>query len=119
MSNRGRRRGTRPRRSGDLRQGAKNQRQRTIDEAAAVYLDHLHRDDTAQARNWHAGPVPGTYRRPKPPPIPRTPQRDGTQIVPVSRSSIEDIGPDEFFANRYFVQDADGNITFVKIRKRP
>jgi hypothetical protein len=109
----------RKKRSGDLRQGARNQRQQTLDEAAAIYLDHLHREDSGPARNWNNAPVPGTYRRPRPPAVPRTEQRDGTRLEPVSRSSVEDIGPDEFFDGRYFVQDAEGNITFIKVRKRP
>jgi hypothetical protein len=82
---------------------------------ADTFMDRLHRDDSSRARNWANAPAPGSYRRPKPPPVPRTEQRDGSRLVEASRSQIEKVlsadGP------LYFITDRDGNVKMLKIER--
>lgn len=84
-----------------------------IQAQTAAYLDDLHRDDSAQARNWNNAPGQ-PYRRPRPPAVPRTPQRDGTRLVPVQGSSVEQVFTGEP-GKTFFVQDTSGKITMFKI----
>jgi hypothetical protein len=94
---------------GKRRRGRKSGRARAADEAAAIYLDHLHRDDSSQSRTWNAAPPPGT-RRPAAPEIPAGYAR-------VASSDVERVlggAPDE---ELFFITTRDGGIKLLRIRK--
>lgn len=87
------------------------------DQAARAFLDNLHRDDPAPMRNWNNAPPPGTRPRPRPPAVLRTQQRDGSRLVPASRSQIEKVLSED--GPLYFITDQDGNVKMLKIERDP
>jgi hypothetical protein len=91
----------------------RNRKMKSALEQAGPYLDHLHREDSSQARQWNNAPGQ-PYRRPRPPAVPRTPQRDGTRYTD-SRSAIERVltgnGP------VFYITDRDGNVKMLTFER--
>jgi hypothetical protein len=112
MSRTGKRRRRHPGRASYREQA----RAQTLDEAQAVYLDHLHREDPGQARDWNSAPPPGRRRQGRPA-IPRTAQRGGDRYERASVSDIERVYTGAPDTKLFYVTTAEGKIVMLKITK--
>lgn len=112
MSNTGRRKRRHPGRVKQRHQG----RAQTVADAQAIYLDHLHREDSGQARNWNNAPPPGRRRQGRPA-IPQTAQRGGGRYERAGASDIERAYTGAPGVKLFYVTTTSGKIVMVKIEQ--